>query len=43
MGEACLMITKTKLLIADDNKEFCSILTEYFTQQKILLKNDQMW
>ena len=33
MGEACLMITKTKLLIADDNKEFCSILTEYFTQQ----------
>lgn len=27
------MINKTKLLIADDNKEFCNILTDYFSQQ----------
>lgn len=28
------MINKTKLLIADDNKEFCSILTDFFTDQE---------
>ena len=28
------MITRTKLLIADDNKEFCDILREYFTDQE---------
>jgi len=28
------MITSTKLLIADDNKEFCDILREYFIDQE---------
>lgn len=28
------MLTSTKLLIADDNKEFCDILREYFSEQE---------